>query len=475
MVSFNSIMQIERSDGVVLEYSKDDLNIADPNKKWFSLGVIADGEDWFTDQGIAGRPGTQTANDFGWSGSAIPTWESPKHILDPMYTSGPPPSKAIFRFAMGSAAPVVTKQGFSFDNFRIGDRTRTILLENFANTANNTPVSNPPPGQPDKVEWQQNDFLAKYISGSIGTEVVKINYHVAFPGRDPFNEDNAGDPSSRALFYNIVTTPRSRLDGKGDPSGKDLLANAWVASTYNLRTLQLAQADISITPTTKPDGSVNIGVSVLSTVLTGIPSKTILHVAILEQSIALSALSTAQQALVKSGETSFDMTLKKMLPTAAGTAFGGNLAFGQTRAFGPFVWNPDPKKLYQAPGDLAVAVFLQQEDAPNEIYQVEFVKNLAEPPLVTGLEPVNAEDVHVYPVPANNEMHVVMPGILADAAPLQLIDQTGRTALQSAISAGESRKTLNVTDLASGVYILQINVGNGNFTRKKVMVVHDGN
>jgi len=461
MLSFNSVTQMERSDGVVLEYSKDNLNIADPNKKWFTLGVIGDGEDWYTDQGIAGRPGTQSANDFGWSGSNITKWQSPKHILDEMY-AGAAPSKAVFRVALGSAAPSVLVQGFALDNVRIGDRTRTILLESFVNTSDTNPQ-----------EAFQNDKVSKFISGSIGTEVVKINYHLGFPAKDPFNEDDPADPSSRALLYNIVTTPRSRLDGEGDDA--DRLFDNWVPSLYNLRTLQLAQADIGVVTNIQSDGSIRVMVNVTAQVLTGIPSKTILHVAFVEKSIALSSLTTAQKAMVQSGETTFDYVLKKMLPSAAGSPFGAILPFQAQRAFGPFIWTPDPKKLYPPVGDLAVAVFLQQEDFPFEVYQVEFIKDLTEPSVVTGLEPIAADEISVFPVPANKQMTVQLPGILKDDAPVLLMDQTGKTVYSSVIPGGASHKLINVEDLASGVYILQINVGNGNFTRKKVMVVREGN
>ncbi len=466
MVSFNSVVQLQPGDGVVMEYATDNLNIADPNKNWLSLGIIGDGEDWFTDQGIAGRPGTQSGNDYGWSGSSNPSWQAPKHILDVLYPTPTnpvlPPSKVVFRLALGTAALIVSKQGFAFDNFRIGDRTRTILLESFVNTGNTLAE--------EKIE---NTKVAGFKSGTIGTEVVKINYHVSFPGKDPFNEDNPADPSSRALFYNIVKTPRSRLDGESDTQIPDRSFSGWVPALYNLRSLQLAQAQIAITPVTNPNGSISISVDVTSAVLTGIPSKTILHVAILEDSILLSSFSTTQQAMVKSGETTFDFTLKKMLPSAAGSAFGPVLPFGVKRSFGPFVWTPDPAKLYLPKGDLAVAVFLQQEDAPNEVYQVDIVKNLAEPPVITGLEPIPAEQIIVYPNPANHEMNVLLPGTLKQSAPLQLIDMTGRLSMDSTIPEGANSKVVNTRDLSPGVYILQINVGNGNFTRKKVMIVHE--
>jgi len=325
----------------------------------------------------------------------------------------------------------------------------------------------------------------------VGLEVVKVNYHVNFPANDPFNLNDPADPSSRALFYNIETTPQSRLDGYFPPPYTPF--SDWGGNSFNTRTLHLAQADIVIRPTAGgansqivAGGKVSVMVDIIPTVT--IDNKTILHVGIVEQLVPKNSLATAQQALVLSKETQWEYVLKKLMPTASGTRtstnkqansagalIAGTLTSPITYSFGPFEMTLDPSKFY-APGtgDLAVIAFLQKEDGDKEVYQAEIVKDLNDPAtnVVTGLEPVNAEDVNIFPVPATDEMHVVMPGRLADTAPLEMIDQTGRTALQSAIPAGESRKTINVSDLAPGVYILQINVGNGNFTRKKVMVVH---
>ncbi|NOT73833.1 MAG: T9SS type A sorting domain-containing protein [Cyclobacteriaceae bacterium] len=465
MISFNSVVQTEQSDGVVLEYSTDDLNIADPNKKWWALGQIDDGEDWFTDQGIAGRPGTQGSNDFGWSGPEIKKWQAPKHVLDaifkdPVTNASIIPNKTVFRWAIGSAASGIGVQGFALDNVRIGDRTRTILLESFTSASNSNPTAE------EKI---QNGKIADFISTSIGTEVVKINYHLGFPAKDPFNEDNPGDPSSRALLYNITATPKSLLDGEKDDLDRKF--EDWVPNLYQKRTLQLAQADVEITTSTLADNQIQIDAKITATVLTGIPASTILHVAILEQTVPAASLSSTQQAMIKSGETSFEYVMKRMLPSAAGTRFGTPLPNTVARTFS-FVWTPELKKLYAPTGDLAIAVFLQQEERPHEIYQVEIKRNLSEPAVVTGLEPAFAEKITFFPVPANHELNILLPGVLAQDAPLQMIDQMGKVIQLSSIPGGSSQKVINTSDLAAGVYILQIEVGKENFVRKKVMVIH---
>lgn len=472
MISFNAVVQMEKSDGVVLEYSTDNLNVADPNKVWLTLGAIGDGEDWFTDQGIAGRPGTQVANDYGWSGSGKTLWQGPKHVLDVMYPPANPvaPANAVFRWSLGSAVAangVIQAKGFALDNVRIGDRTRTVLLESFTSTSNSDPS--------EKVE---NTAIANFNSNGVGTEVVKINYHLGFPAKDPFNEDNAADPSSRALFYNIVKTPRSVMDGHGDPSGNDGLFSSWVPGFYQLRTLQLAQASINIGATNnlngsgQPDGGIKIDVDFTSEVLTGLPPNTTLHVAVLEKAVPSGSLSSSQQAMIKSGETNFEFLLKKMLPTAAGTHYSAVIPYHGTPKKESFVYYPESKRLYAPGGDLAVAVFLQSETAPYEVYQVEILKTVIDPPIVTGIEPIPADQIIVYPNPANKEFTVQFPGALAAQASMQLIDQVGSASLRTTAAEGSISKTILTEGLASGLYILQIEIAPGVITHKKVMVVH---
>ena len=476
MISFNSFTNLESSDGVVLEYSQDDLNVADPNKVWISLGKVGDGVGWFTDKGVAAKPGNQNGNDFGWSGFANNTWLESKHTLDTIASTGTGSitkrlGKVVFRFALASTKPDVDiavdqLEGFAIDNVRIGERTRTILLESFANTSN---VGASPS---EKVIADSLSYFPAKSLGQpvVGTQVIKINYHLNFPANDPFNLDNPADPSSRALFYNIISTPKSILDGSKDAADRPF--TAWSRKSYGTRSLQLAQAILTTTVNPPANGAINISVKVEA--VFDLPANTILHVAVLETGVPLGSLSTAQKALVLTGESQFNNVLKRMIPSASGTAFGTPLPKKGIRTFSNIQWTPDLGKLYAPSNDLAIVVFLQNEST-KEIYQVSYNPNISDPGVVTGVEPVLAEDVQIYPIPANHEMHVVMPGALLNTAPLLMIDQTGRTALQSAIPAGQSSKTLNVSDLAPGVYILQINVGNGNFTRKKVMVVHEGN
>ncbi len=478
MISYNSLVQTHVSDGVILEYSTDNLNVADPNKAWKVLGLaIGEGVGWFDAKGITAKPGKQNGNDFGWSGLTNTTWFTSKHTLDEI-PNGPPaitPNNVVFRFAFASTYTPTAEEGFAVDNIRIGERTRTIMLESFANTANVT-VSPFAANVGKKEEKVMSDSIAQfYPFGAIGTQVVKLNYHINFPANDPFNLDNPADPSSRALYYNITSTPKSRLDGAADP--KDRSFGGWANTSYGVRSLALASAFITITPTVTP-GKLTVKVDV--TAIFPLPANTILHVAIVEKSVAYDDLSSTQKAMIKSGENisgqKFEYSPKAFLPNASGTKFGAVLPVGSTITK-TFTW--DVSKLYLPLNDLEVVAFVQQEDGAKEVYQANRYPakptdpKIPDPTTITALEPIPAEDIIVFPNPANREMNILLPGVLQQEANIQMYDQTGRVAMTSTIAEGAHNKVVNTQDLSSGLYILSIEIGPGNFTRKKVMVVHE--
>jgi len=466
MISFNSMVQLATGDGVVLEYSTDNKNIADPTKAWNLLGDFIgskeSGVDWYNALALPSKPGNHPeVGDYGWSGVANEGWMESKHILDEIGLQ----SNVVFRFGIASINSTPTQDGFAIDNIRVGNRTRTILVENFTNKAN--------PREDNGVvaEKRESDLLKVFNPGGAGTKLVKINYHVAFPATDPFNLDNPADPSARALYYNITETPLTRLDGFKNPGIAEDFFSKWGQTQYGIRTLQLAQAEINFTTSENGDGSLQIDVEVLPKV--ELAANTILHVAILEKGISTSDLTTDQAGMVVTGETEFEYIMKKMLPSALGTRFGNVAPSGQPLTFGPFNWYPEKSRMYAPADDIAVIVFLQNEDT-KEILQSEIQdSNIADPPLVTGInrDAIAIERVGIYPNPADNEITVTIPTPAVNTIRLQLVNQLGVISNEGVFEQGEQSKSIYTKDLAAGIYFLRL--GNGKDTvMKKVMIVH---
>jgi len=458
MVSFNTFVQLEQSDGVVVQYSVDNKNVADPTKVWQTLGSLSGGKStgfgWYDFQGLPSKPGNQTVGDYGWSGDEKTTWFESKHTLDAVTGNR---SRAVFRFALASLNAAPALDGFAMDNFRVGNRTRTVLLENFRN-AGNTKAE----------EKSVNEAITKFASNNIGTQLLLINYHTGFPGSDPFNLDNTADPSSRALYYGVTKTPISRLDGSDGGQPQDPFTE-WGSDLYDIRTLQLGLADIVFDPaTTSAGGKINVKVDITPTI--NLDENTILHMAVIEDTVSTSTLPAAKSGLVQSNETGFNFILKKMLPSSVGRKVGPLLS-GTKYTFDE-VWEPDPAKFYPSSiSSLRVIVFVQNE-VTKDVYQAEVSNDLSYPPIVTGLGEILISDlIKVFPNPADEEVTIQLPAPAPQRVQLQMVDQVGRVVNEHFIAEGERSKTISTRDLAGGIYLLQLGSGDTS-TRMKILVVH---
>jgi len=460
MISFKSFVNFESEDGVVLEYSTDDKNISDNNKKWLTLGKYSpttpSGINWYTAEALLSRPGKQQANDYGWSSQGKSIWQESRHSLAEVDSATR--KKVVFRFALASVNKPVAK-GFAFDDIKIGSRTRTVLLENFVNS-----------GNAEASEKQQSDFIKDKLIKA-GIDVAKINYHTSFPGSDPFNLANASDQGARALFYDVTKTPVMRLDGlnRAADKNKESPFSNW-SNQLNLRALELAKADVQIAAVTDKDGSIRVSATITArdTIL---DANSIVHIAILERSIALAQLSAVNKAMIKSGEVDFEYVLKKMLPTAAGTKLTKALLVGQSEKIGPYEWLADPALLYLPKDDLAVVVFIQH-GGTKEVHQAALVLNVKDPEPITGLEDVSESEVTVFPNPSDREVTIQLPRVTLNRVNIELRDQMGRLVMTDFIGEGKFSSTINTQDLPSGLYFVKLG-SNDQSIIKKALIIHE--
>jgi hypothetical protein len=467
-----------------MQYSKDQKNIFDPTKGWDVLGTTIDdnspGLGWYNAKALPSNPGigytnSRNASGYGWAGLLGNT--VPKHkVEDVTDLANPlPNSRVIFRFAL--SALNAGGAGIKLDSIRVGSRTRTILFENFTTTdaggneALNTPLKS------------DADFITKFTNDNINsTQLVNINYHVGFVGKDPFNLDNPADPSSRALYYNVSAVPYAFLDGiHSQKNGSDLFKD-WGQAAYDLQTLKLASADFtpagSLTTavtTNTTDNTLEVEVYVKPT--RDLPATTRLHIGILEDVVTRAQLlSKRPSATITTGETEFNYVLKKLIPDALGTKYPVNTfkrdvlvrlaPGGKVGGTEKFKFTAD--QLYS--NKLTVVVFLQ--DTTREVYQADLFRNLTPPPPITGFEPIAADQVYVYPNPSDQEFTIELPVNLKSDAAVRLIDQIGRSHDVGLFAAGKNAKTVSTSGLAGGVYIVEIRAEDGALIRKKVMVVH---
>ncbi|QSE96260.1 PKD domain-containing protein [Fulvivirga lutea] len=445
LVSFDAFWDLVNG-GVLLQYSTDNLNIADPQKNWEILGEgeLNSGEDWYNRTELS-LPTVNTG--IAWSDSV--GLQEPRHVLD--FITAANRNNVNFRFAFLSQDSDPSRPGFAFDNFVIGERTRTVLLENFTNSSETT------------ITLNQSNFLKGFdIEDEVGTILVKVNYHTDFPGDDPINEANKVDPSARALFYDVTQTPKAIIDGTiTDPEGRPF--SQWGEDSFNLRSLILAEFEIGLN-VTAANGELLIEATPIPQTNGVLNEDLILMAMVLEKEVTLNELGVSS---VPSGENDFEFVLRKLLPNAAGRVLNTEGATsGTPMATQTFSWSPinviDPT-------DLAVVVIVQNENT-KEVYQSEIWLDVPDPGAITGLKDgISSTNFTLYPNPANTQLNLLVSSDLVGKT-LRVYDNFGKLILDREISATEI--SLDTRDYASGMYHIQI-INDTQIFRERVIISHN--
>ena len=425
--------------GANLQYSIDGTN-------FFPLGKAnASGINWYNNaSNIESRPsGVAALDQNGWTGIDSVGWKNARHIFDNEIGTN---KNIRFRISFAASSDTTT-DGFAFDNVWIGDRTRLILAEHFTNnTAGNTVY--------------ENDTLNKLIAANLlnnqPKDIVKLEYHTAFPGTDQMNVRNIPDAGARSLYYGVTQIPYTTVDGsyfKGntlrvnqnvidtrslyDPAFDVLLATSLSASTNTI------SGSITIKNKIPVNNNVTVYISLLERFVNGVPGS--------------------------NGESSYQWVHAKFLPDAAGTTFAPNWATQNSQVVN-FNWNFGTSYLYNS-GKLAIIAFVQ-DNVTKEIYQAAY-KGIGAAVATGVFDPVEATStVTLYPNPANDITTVILNGKLAGEYNWVIIDELGRTVGEGALTDGTDGFTINTQNYASGFYTLRLSNGSDGVKTQKFVVVH---
>ncbi|MBE0654492.1 MAG: T9SS type A sorting domain-containing protein, partial [Bacteroidales bacterium] len=409
------------SEGVILQAT------ADGGSTWLNIGEVQTGLNWYSSKRINPPPAGQAV---GWTGSqpfaADAGWTEARHDLEPV--SGE--SRVQFRIAFASEhnSTETNREGFAFDNIRIRERSRKVLLEHFTNTsANNTREIN------GVINGLYNWFF---------DDMVKLEYHTSFPGMDPFNSHNTIVPALRGLYYGVSAVPYSIMNG-GYHSDLLFSYNPDSLEVNSARAERLRDEVFSIDIQAVYQSSrvtADVSVTALQDL---VPDERIIHVAIYEKLIT--NIGTIN------GAENFLNVVKTMLPNVAGTAVFDGWTAGQKRNW-QFSW--DYANVYD-PGMIRVAAFIQNDDT-REVYQAEALDATN---LTTGLEDKELmnREILVYPNPATDYLYILFRDQEdSDDYRIVLYDQLGRSVLQEEIYGYENLKQISLESLSKGVYIAQI-------------------
>ena len=128
MISLNYWVDAQGGfDGAVMQYS------VNGGASWQTVGdAEGGGINWYNDRNLPGQPGGQT--NFAWS-DTVSQWTNGRYNLDQIPSALR--DTVIFRIAFGSNDDNPSDEilnGFAFDDIFIGEKTRNVLVEHFANT-----------------------------------------------------------------------------------------------------------------------------------------------------------------------------------------------------------------------------------------------------------------------------------------------------------------------------------------------------
>jgi hypothetical protein len=431
-----------RSDGAVVQYNTS-ANVEN-NANWITLGNVNLGVNWYNSTGISSNPGSQPSGSIGWSGDqrdGFDGWKKATYQLDNLIGQ----SNVKFRVAFGSRDGA-RQEGFGIDNVFIGERSRTVLIENFTNSSAGITARN------------QNNYFNSLTS----TEIAQIQYHTSIPGEDPINSISPTLYDSRAAFYGITSVPAARLDG-GYKNG--LFVN-WGPGVYDAQVLSPSSLEIDLGTTKLTDGTVEVTVTLRNTTQDIIPAGTYIFTVVVDLSV------TDPELLGASGNNEFKYIAREMLPSPAGfrlpKAIPANGSY--TVPSGTLLWKE--QKLFTS-NNGAIIVFVQNDNNSKQVLQAKVYNNPLYPDIITGIESSNfGEHIVLYPNPASNSFVIELPTKTDTRLSVHMIDQVGRVVHESSIETGEQSKTINTQDLAGGIYIVQIGAGKSGVVRKKMMIVH---
>lgn len=418
-------------DGALLQSS------IDGGTTWQVVGTTTSGINWYENQTISSAPGG--FNQYGWTGRMQQDWHIAKNSIDVLAGN----NNVRFRIAFSSDERDEF-DGFAFNDVTIEERNRIMLVEHFSNSDVDNPL----------IPASNNNYNSHLPLND--AEVVKIQYHASFPDADDINAANPSDHNARIAYYGVTnqTIPIGFIDGKRDvsaPFGFALPANpnnGWWNDFKLKRSLTSSPYLLSV-KSLPVSGSDSLRVNVVFSKIGDVQgNKATLLVAIIEKSV--------------SGN---EHVLRKFLPTPAGT-----LIDQVTSDSLVFDWRPVGITNLN---DIAIIAFIQ-DMTTKEVHQaaIDIAPTFIPNGIITAIEdPAFAEKVDVYPNPASHELNILLPEPARTATPFVLIDAHGRSLVEQEFAPGQQLKTLNTSQLAGGLYILQLKSQQGT-VRKKVMIVH---
>jgi hypothetical protein len=430
-------------DGVVVEFFDTMTN------QWKVLGIRNKGINWYNPPYIISSPGAQTIAPVGWSGSSE-FWEDARYRLDVSGGDLRNRRNVRFRIAFASSDNTIVNglEGFAFDNVKVGNRSKGVLVEHF--TQQGTPG----------ISTVERNLYASIYNNLYGRDVHLIQYHTnLIPSiSDPIYNAATAESNSRILDRSITANGQVRVNG-----------DDFVGTTANLIQNNLERLDMEmlrddsfavyLPPLSIRNGVLTVTGAVIATKDIPVGDYSIFTV-ITEDSI----LSTQRHQM--------RAVMRAILPTP-----DGDVRFQQTWAAGDSIplnhtWSFN-NAVYRA-SKLEAVVFVQDMNT-KKVYQAATTRDLTifqGPVAVEDLQPSEGKEIvniKLYPNPAVNYFNVEFEQPLEGEYDWQLFDVQGRVLQRGKAEAGTQLLQISSQELSAGVYIFAIH-NDRVYTQRKVVI-----
>jgi hypothetical protein len=425
-------------DGAVLQFR---IGVSD---EWHTVGAIDDGIEWYNSAVIRGKPGD---NQMGWTTRGDPdkAWTKSIHTLDEIQGE----TDVVFRIAYGSDGSQMENDGIAFDDIRIGERSRNILLEHFTNIQD--------------LSGFNADMLVNTIVKNRHEDVINIQYHTNFPGTDdPYYIANPGDAGARILFYGLTKAPYSFIDGGTDDDNFASYYsysnnNSKIDSNYVIkRSLIPSRFDITLTT------------NVFGKILTITPKLTALENIINSENLTLFLAVTEKKNTIRvdGADKEFWNIFRKFIPDAGGILLKSSWTKGESISLAEQSWTID-KLLNNS--DIEVIAFIQNT-ITKEVYQAFSVIHLN---IVVGMENPRSSkgiDFAIFPNPVVNRLTIEFGEPLQDETDICIYDMQGVPVLKYIAESGLNYYIIDNLKLKQGLYMVRISHKGIDLGSRKLVV-----
>lgn len=443
-------------DGAVVQYS------TNGGSTWRTIGdAERRGINWYNSKNLPGSIGGE--DRFAWSGKTN-GWRNARFNLDEI----PPAERGlvVFRIAFGSNSdnqPDSVLNGFAFDDVYIGEKKRTVLVEQFVNSAN--PPSDAARSYLDNL--YDNQTAAGLKSKS---DFLKIQYHIAAIGAfDQLYDDNTVDPTSRALIYKTDTPPATVMDGILGPSPYQQYTNL---PPFNGDHALVTATEIDRRALDDPKFSISVAVDMAQSSFE--PLTASLVFTYLDSMQDLSSPVALHAALVEGNISGNRNVLRKLLLGSGGRTETRVWSEGDQLTV-PINYMVDVP--ISDPDNLYLIVFVQDR-LTNHILQSAIAKMPAKegaPPVGIVDNPMDAEirGIRVYPNPASRYVNFALENPLTRDYEYRIIDQRGVTILEGALNHDlRTPQEVELTQLSNGIYFVQFRIAGRMVVYRKIAVMN---